>query len=116
MNTVKIEVNGLDITALADKIDNLTNVLNGQSRPEPKAANDDKLITRTEAAQMLGVLYGGGMVQPQAVNMAYHQQTGGYSMMNNGYGVQQQQRDEGGGAGPAGDQRVEVGVRLSRRH
>lgn len=55
MNTVKIEVNGVDITALADKIDNLTNVLSGQSRPEPQAAKDDKLITRTEAAQMLGV-------------------------------------------------------------
>ena len=41
MNTVKIEVNGFDITALAEKIDNLTNVLSGQSRPEPQAANDD---------------------------------------------------------------------------
>lgn len=55
MNTVKIEVNGLDITALADKIDNLTNVLSGQSRPEPQTPNDEKLITRAEAAQMLGV-------------------------------------------------------------
>jgi len=55
MNTVKIEVNGLDITALADKIDNLTNVLSGQSRPESQTSNDEKLITRAEAAQLLGV-------------------------------------------------------------
>lgn len=55
MNTVKIEVNGFDITALAEKLDNLTNVLRGQSRPELQTVNDDKLITRTEAAQMLGV-------------------------------------------------------------
>jgi excisionase family DNA binding protein len=55
MNTVKIEVNGLDITALADKIDNLTNALSNQNRPEPIALNSEKLITRTETAQMLGV-------------------------------------------------------------
>lgn len=55
MNTIKIEVNGLDISALAEKLDTLTNVLNGQNRPEATAPNDDKLITRTETAQMLGV-------------------------------------------------------------
>ncbi len=55
MNTVKIEVNGLDITALAEKIDNLTNVLSGQSRPEPQAVNDEKLDTRKEVAKLFGV-------------------------------------------------------------
>lgn len=55
MNTVKIEVNGVDITTLAEKLDTLTNALNGQSRPETTNPSDEKLITRTEAAQMLGV-------------------------------------------------------------
>ena len=43
MNTVKIEVNGLDITALAEKIDNLTNALTGRA------------TETTETAKMLGV-------------------------------------------------------------
>lgn len=55
MNTVKIEVNGVDITTLAEKLDTLTNALNGQNRTETTSPSDEKLITRTEAAQMLGV-------------------------------------------------------------
>ena len=55
MNVVKIEVNGFDIAALAEKLDTLTNVLNGQSRTEPQTVNEDKLITRAEAAQLLSV-------------------------------------------------------------
>lgn len=55
MNTVKIELNGVDITTLAEKLDTLTNALNGQSRHETTSPSDEKLITRTEAAQMLGV-------------------------------------------------------------
>lgn len=54
MNTVKIEVNGLDISALAEKLENLTKVLSEKHQPE-KTSNDEKLITRSEAAQMLGV-------------------------------------------------------------
>lgn len=53
MNSIKIEVNGIDITALAEKIDNLTTALNGQRPSEtPKS---EKLITRMEVAKMLGV-------------------------------------------------------------
>lgn len=55
MNTVKIEVNGVNIADLAEKLDTLTNVLNGQNRPEPQTVKEEKLITRAEAAQLLGV-------------------------------------------------------------
>ena len=55
MNTVKIEVNGLDITALAEKIDNLTNALTGRVTETTATAPEEKLLTRTETAQMLGV-------------------------------------------------------------
>ena len=50
MNTVKIEVNGLDITALEEKLDTLINILSEQIAPENK-----KLITRRETAKILGV-------------------------------------------------------------
>jgi len=56
MNKVKIEVNGIDINDLAEKIDNLTNALNGKT---PNEKTDEKtneiLLTRTETAKMLGV-------------------------------------------------------------
>lgn len=55
MNTVKIEVNGLDINSLAEKIDNLTNALNGQSETKSTTPKDEKLITRMEVARLLGV-------------------------------------------------------------
>lgn len=55
MNTVKIEVNGLDITALADKIDNLTNALTGKHTETPPTVHEEKLLTRIETAKMLGV-------------------------------------------------------------
>ncbi|PTT77197.1 MULTISPECIES: helix-turn-helix domain-containing protein [unclassified Chryseobacterium] len=55
MNTVKIEVNGLDITALAEKIDNLTHALNGSLATKPVEPASEKLITRIEVAKMLGV-------------------------------------------------------------
>ena len=55
MNTVKIEVNGLDIIALAEKIENLTNALNGNTASKPVEPTTEKLITRIEVAKMLGV-------------------------------------------------------------
>jgi excisionase family DNA binding protein len=55
MNTVKIEVNGLDITALAEKIDNLTNALTGRATKTTETAPEEKLLSRTETAKMLGV-------------------------------------------------------------
>ncbi|PTT74106.1 MULTISPECIES: helix-turn-helix domain-containing protein [unclassified Chryseobacterium] len=55
MNTVKIEVNGLDITALAEKIENLTHALNGSMVTKPAEPAIEKLITRIEVAKMLGV-------------------------------------------------------------
>ena len=55
MNTVKIEVNGLDITALAEKIDNLTNALTGRATETTETAPEEKLLSRTETAKMLGV-------------------------------------------------------------
>ncbi|WP_312823240.1 helix-turn-helix domain-containing protein [Epilithonimonas sp.] len=55
MNIVKIEVNGLDITVLAEKIDNLTNALTGRVTETTATAPEEKLLTRTETAQMLGV-------------------------------------------------------------
>ncbi|WP_312323434.1 helix-turn-helix domain-containing protein [Soonwooa sp.] len=55
MNTVRIEVNGLDITALAEKLDTLTNVLTGQTAPEPSTPENNNLITRRETAKILGV-------------------------------------------------------------
>lgn len=54
MSTVKLEVNGLDIFALAEKIDNLTNALNSKADTEPKA-EAEKLLTRKEVADLLGV-------------------------------------------------------------
>ena len=55
MNTVRIEVNGLDIIALAEKLDTLTNVLTGQTVPEPSTPENNNLITRRETAKILGV-------------------------------------------------------------
>lgn len=56
MNTVKIEVNGLDITALAEKIDNLTTALNGsKGENAPAEPKPEKLLTRMETARLLGV-------------------------------------------------------------
>lgn len=55
MNTVRIEVNGLDITVLAEKLDTLTNVLTGQTTHEPTASENNDLITRRETAKILGV-------------------------------------------------------------
>lgn len=56
MNTVKIEVNGLDIIALADKIENLTNALTGKNITETTATiPEEKLLTRIETAKMLSV-------------------------------------------------------------
>lgn len=55
MNTVKIEVNGLDITALANKIDNLTNALTGKNSESTEIPQEEKLLTRIETAKMLGV-------------------------------------------------------------
>ena len=55
MNTVKIEVNGLDITALAEKIDNLTNALTGRATETTATSPEEKLLSRTETAKMLGV-------------------------------------------------------------
>lgn len=52
---MKIEVNGLDITVLAEKIDNLTNALTGRVTETTATAPEEKLLTRTETAQMLGV-------------------------------------------------------------
>lgn len=55
MNTVKIEVNGLDITALVTKIDKLTNVLTGKVDEPTPTTPEEKLLTRIETAKMLGV-------------------------------------------------------------
>lgn len=55
MNTVKIEVNGFDITALADKIDNLTNALTGKPTETTATPHEEKLLTRIETAKLLGV-------------------------------------------------------------
>lgn len=54
MNTVKIEVNGIDITALAEKIENLTNALTSKNETEATPP-EEKLLTRSETAQLLGV-------------------------------------------------------------
>ena len=55
MNTVRIEVNGLDIIALAEKLDTLINILEGQIAPEPSTSENKNLITRRETAKILGV-------------------------------------------------------------
>ena len=55
MNTVRIEVNGLDITALAEKLDTLINILSRQTVPEPSTPENNNLITRMETAKILGV-------------------------------------------------------------
>ena len=55
MNTVRIEVNGLDITALAEKLDTLKNILSEQTVPEPSTLENNILITRMEVANILGV-------------------------------------------------------------
>lgn len=55
MNTFRIEINGLDITALAEKLDTLINILEGQTAPEPSTPENKNLITRKEVANILGV-------------------------------------------------------------
>lgn len=55
MNTVKIEVNGLDVTTLVEKIDNLTTVLTGRAMENTATTPEERLLSRTETAKMLGV-------------------------------------------------------------
>lgn len=56
MNTVKIEVNGLDINDLANKIENLTNALTSKANHEATpTASEEKLLTRIQTAKLLGV-------------------------------------------------------------
>lgn len=55
MNTIKIEVNGLDINQLAEKLDNLANALNGKTTEPQAEGNEEKLLTRMEVAKLLGV-------------------------------------------------------------
>lgn len=58
MNTVKIELNGLDISNLTAQLETLTNALNGNAKAnqsEPTETAPEKLLTRIETAKLLGV-------------------------------------------------------------
>lgn len=56
MTAIKIEVNGLDITTLAEKLDTLTNVLTGKdANTETSADQSEKFLTRGEVAELLKI-------------------------------------------------------------
>lgn len=56
MTAIKIEVNGLDITTLAEKLDTLTNVLSGkETKAETSADQSEKFLTRGEVAELLKI-------------------------------------------------------------
>ena len=55
MDAVKIEINGIDLSQLAQKIDSLTNALNEKNEEQKKEANDENFIKRVEVAKILRV-------------------------------------------------------------
>lgn len=56
MTAIKIEVNGLDITTLAEKLDTLTNVLTGkEAKAETSADKPERFLTRGEVARLLKI-------------------------------------------------------------
>lgn len=56
MTAIKIEVNGLGITTLAEKLDTLTNVLTGkETKAETSADQSEKFLTRSEVARLLKI-------------------------------------------------------------
>ena len=56
MITIKIEVNGLDITTLAEKLDTLTNALTEkEAKAETSANTPEKFLTRSEVARLLKI-------------------------------------------------------------
>lgn len=58
MNTVKIELNGLDISHLTAQLETLTNALTGNAKanePTTTETAPEKLLTRNETAKLLGV-------------------------------------------------------------
>ena len=55
MNTVKIELNGLDISNLTAQLETLTNALNGNAKANQSETAPEKLLTRIETAKLLGV-------------------------------------------------------------
>lgn len=56
MTAIKIEVNGLDITTLAEKLDTLANVLTEkEAKAETSADQPEKFLTRIEVAKLLKI-------------------------------------------------------------
>lgn len=56
MITIKIEVNGLDITTIAEKLDALTNALTSkEAKAETSADKPEKFLTRGEVAVLLKI-------------------------------------------------------------
>ncbi|WP_374360083.1 helix-turn-helix domain-containing protein [Cloacibacterium sp.] len=55
MDGVKIEINGIDLSQLAQKIDNLTNALSAKNAEPKTEANGETLLTRVEVAKLLRV-------------------------------------------------------------
>ncbi len=55
MNTLKIEINGVDFTALAQNVEIVTKFIEDLKPQNEASQKSEKLITRAETAQMLGV-------------------------------------------------------------
>lgn len=56
MTAIKIEVNGLDITTLTEKLDTLTNALTRKdTKAETSAEQSEKFLTRGEVARLLKI-------------------------------------------------------------
>lgn len=56
MTAIKIEVNGLDITTLAEKLDTLTNALTEkEAKAETSANTSEKFLTRGDVAELLKI-------------------------------------------------------------
>jgi len=55
MDAVKIEINGIDLSQLAQKIDSLTNALSVKNAEPNTEANAETFLTRVEVAKLLRV-------------------------------------------------------------
>lgn len=57
MNTIKIEVNGVDINTLANRLERIETTLINLSEISQPVPQPEKLLTRKEVAKLLGISF-----------------------------------------------------------
>jgi excisionase family DNA binding protein len=55
MDKIKIEVNGIDIQNLIQRIDSLTEFINNQNDSTENNSKEDRLLTRKDVSKLLGI-------------------------------------------------------------